>query len=84
MPYIGIFTEDHIQRAIDRAATKLGEGKSGLVAHVDNQGEASLSIVKRFGNTVSVEFTGVMDTRQGFKFDKDHLRLQAELIAQWD
>lgn len=83
MPYIGMFTESNIQKYINDAATKLGDGKSGLVAHIDNQGEATLSVIQRFGDHVSVEATGVMDIRQGFKFDKDHLRLQAELIAEW-
>jgi hypothetical protein len=83
MPYIGMFTEEAIQKQINRAAEKLGNGKSGLVAHIDNQGEVSVSVVQRFGEIISVEAIGIMDTSEGFKFDKEHLKVQAELIARW-
>lgn len=84
MPYIGKFTEDAIQTAIDRAGEKLGEGESGLVIHLDSQDEFSVSVIKRFGEHVSVEAAGVMNTSDGlFKFDKEHLKFQAEIIARW-
>lgn len=83
MPYIGMFTEENIQAAINHAADKLGDGKSGMVAHIDNQGEVSLSVVHRFGEHVSVEAIGIMNASEGFKFDKSHLTVQAELIAEW-
>lgn len=83
MPYIGRFTETAIQNAIDRAGEKLGEGESGLVVHLDSNDEFSVSVIKRFGEHVSVEAAGVMDTSDGFKFDKEHLKFQAELVAKW-
>lgn len=83
MPYIGIFSEENIQKQINRAAEKLGDKQSGLVAHIDSDGELSVSLVQRLGSVVSVEATGVMDISEGFKFDKEHLKLQAELIAKW-
>ena len=83
MPYIGMFTEDAIQKAIDRAGDKLGEGESGLVVHLDSSNEFSVSLIKRFGDKISVEAAGVMDTSDGFKFDKEHLKVQAELIYKW-
>lgn len=83
MPYVGLFTETAIQEQINRAAEKLPDGKSGLVAHIDNQGEASVSLVQRMGEHVSVEAVAVMDIKEGFKFDKEHLKVQGELIAQW-
>ncbi len=83
MPYIGMFTEDSIQKAINRAGEKLSNGQSGLVVHLDSQDEFSVSVIQRFGDHISVEAAGVMDTSDGFKFDKEHLRAQAELIARW-
>ncbi len=80
MPYIGKFTEEAIQKAIDRAGEKLGDGESGLVAHVDDRDEVSISIIKRFGDTISIESAAVMDVSDGYKFDKEHLRLEANLI----
>lgn len=83
MPYIGKFTEEAIQNAIDRAGEKLGDGESGLVVHLDSKDEFSISVIHRFGEHVSVEAAGVMNTSDGFKFDKDHLKFQAEFIARW-
>ena len=83
MPYIGVFSEENIQKAITYAAAKLGEGKSGLIAHIDSDGNATVSLVQRIGGNVSIEATGVMDFSTGFKFDKNHLKAQAELIAKW-
>lgn len=84
MPYIGMFTEEAIQKAITRAGEKLNpQSKFGLVAHIDTDGEASVSAVARLGDHLSIEAVGVLDIREGFKFDKEHLKGQAELIAQW-
>jgi hypothetical protein len=83
MPYIGAFTEAAIQGAIDRAGSKLKENESGLVVHLDDKGEFSVSVIQKIGSHVSVEVAGVMDTTQGFTFDKEKIRLQAELIARW-
>lgn len=83
MPYIGLFTEDVIQKAIDRAGEKLAPGQSGLVVHLDTRDEFSVSVIQRIGDHISVEAAGVMDTSDGFKFDKEHLRAQGELIARW-
>ena len=83
MPYIGMFSEENIQKAITHAASKLGDGKSGLVAHLDSDGQVSISLVQRIGPHVSVEATGIMDISKGVRFNKDRLKAQAELIAKW-
>ncbi len=83
MPYIGMFTEEAIQRQIDKCAEKVGPQGFAMVAHLDSDGEASVSVVKKFGEHISVEAVGVMDVSQGFKFDKEHLKAQAEVIASW-
>ena len=83
MPYIGKFTEEAIQKAIDRCADRVGPQGFALVAHIDTDGEASVSVVKKIGDHVSVEASGIMDITNGFKFDKKHLKAKAEVIASW-
>ena len=83
MPYIGVFSEAAIQKAINRAGEKLGDGQSGLVVHLDSQNEFSVSLIQRVGDHISVEAVSVMDTKDGFKFDKEHLSVQGEIIAKW-
>ena len=83
MPYIGMFTEEAIQRNLDRCAGKVGPQGFALVAHIDSEGEASVSVIKKIGDHISVEASGIMDIREGFKFDKKHLKAQAEVIASW-
>jgi len=87
MPYVGMFTgsalDDSIQNAINRGAARLGEGQSGIVVHLDTRGEFSASLVKRFGNIISVEGAAILDTSKGFKFDKEHLAVEGELIVRF-
>ena len=83
MPYIGIFTEERIQKSIERAAEKLGDGESGLVAHVDDKDEVSVSVIKRFGTSISIEAVLAYDISQGFNFDKDKLAIEANLVWKW-
>ena len=83
MPYIGVFSEENIQKAITHAASKLGTASSGLVAHVDSDGQISISLIQRLGPHISIEATGIMQATKGMKFDKEHLKAQAELIAKW-
>jgi hypothetical protein len=83
MPYVGMFTEDKIQKAIDRAGERLGDGESGLVAHLDYKDEVSIAVIKKFGSVVSVEAIAVLDISEGWKFDKDKLSIEANLIVKW-
>lgn len=81
--YIGVFTDSRIQASIDRVISKLDDGQSGLVVHLDSKGEASASVVQRFGSHVSVELAAVLDVKDGFKFDKEKLAYQAEVVVKW-
>ena len=83
MAYIGMFTEEAIQKTIDRVADRVGPQGFALIAHLDSDGEASISVVKKIGTHVSVEAAGIMDISEGFKFDKKHLKAKAEVIASW-
>jgi hypothetical protein len=83
MPYIGMFSEESIQKNISHVYDKMGDSTNGLVAHLDSDGNMSVSYVKKIDNVWSIEATGVMDISQGFKFDKEHLKAQAELIGKW-
>jgi len=83
MPYIGIFTEESIQKAIDKAGEKLGEGESGIVVHLDPFNEISASVIKRFGTHISVEGAALFDLKDGFVFDKEHLKVEANLIIRF-
>ncbi len=83
MPYVGMFTETAIQHAIDRAGSQLGDGQSGIVVHLDSNNEISASVVKRFGNVISVEGAAIMDVSHGFKFDKEHLVVEGNLIVRF-
>lgn len=77
------FGQAIIDRAIDRAAVKLGEGQSGVVVHLDGQGEVSASLIQRFGDHLLITAAVGLDTSRGMVFDKEHLRWQAEIIAKW-
>lgn len=83
MPYIGMFSEENIQKTIDNVYSKMGDCSNGLVAHVDSGGEITVSYVKKLGDVWSIEATGVMDISQGFHFDKEHLKAQAEIVGKW-
>ena len=83
MPYIGIFTEENIQKTLDHVYEKMGDSSNGLVAHLDSDGEASISYVKKINGTWSVEVVGIADLSDGIKFDKEHLKAQAEILAKW-
>jgi len=83
MPYIGIFTEEAIQKAIDKAGEKLGEGQSGIVAHLNPFDEVSFSIIKKFGSRTSVEGAVLLDLSDGFVFDKEHLKIEGSLIFRF-
>ena len=80
---VGIFSNAAIQKQIDHAYTKVGPTGWAIVAHLDSQGEATATLVKRIGDHVSVEVAGVMDIKDGFKFDKEHLKGQIEVIGSW-
>lgn len=82
--YVGMFTDAKIQASINKVKTRLAEGQSGLVLHVDDKGEYSLSVVQRFGQFVSVEAIVAYDGSGPWTgFDKNKLKVQAELIAKW-
>ena len=80
---IGIFSDSKIQAQIDRCIDKVGPTGWGLIAHADSDGEATVTLVKKIGDHLSVEVAGVMDYSDGFKFDREHLKLQAEVIGGW-
>lgn len=80
---IGIFSDSALQAQIDRCIDKVGPTGWGVIAHVDTNGEATATLVKRIGDHVSVEVAGFMDIRDGFKFDKEHLKAQVEVIGSW-
>lgn len=83
MPYIGIFSEENIQKRIDDVYEKMGDCKNGLIAHLDSNGEASISYVKKLNDIWSIEINTKADFSDGLKFDKEHLKGQAEIIAKW-
>jgi len=78
-----LFGQEAIDRAIARAGAKLADGHGAVVFHLDNQNEVSASVVTRIGDHVTVEGAAVLDTRDGWKFDKEHLRVQGEIAIQW-
>jgi hypothetical protein len=80
---IGLFSDATIQAQIDRCASKVGPQGWALIAHTDTNGEATVTLVKKIGPHLSVEVVGVMDYSDGFKFDKEHLKAQAEVIGSW-
>lgn len=82
--YVGIFTDAKIQASINKVRARLADGQSGLVLHVDDRGEYSLSVVQRLGSHVSVEALVAYDGAGPWTtFDRNKLKLQAELIAKW-
>lgn len=87
MPYVGMFSgsalDDSIQNAINRAGSVLGDGQSGIVVHLDTKGELSASVIKKFGDIVSVEGAAVLDTSHGYHFDKEHLSIEGNLIVRF-
>jgi len=78
-----MFGQFAIDRALDRAAVKLGEGQQGFVFHLDLAGEVSASIIKRFGEHIEITGAVVLDVSDGFKFDKQHLSGEANLVARF-
>lgn len=80
-PSTRLFGQDAIDRAIDHAASRLGEGQSGVVVHLDLGGELSASVVERIGDHVKITGAAVLDTSQGLKFDRQHLAVAGELIV---
>ena len=78
-----LFGQEAIDRAIARAGAKLADGHGAVVVHLDNQGEFSASVVTRIGDHVTVEGAAVLDTSDGWKFDKEHLRVQGEIVISW-
>ena len=80
---VGIFSDSAVQKQIDKAYSKVGPTGWAVVAHVDSTGEATATLVKRIGDHVSVEVAGFMDIREGFKFDKEHLKGQIEVVGSW-
>jgi hypothetical protein len=80
---IGLFADANIQAQIDRCASKVGPQGWALIAHADTDGKATVTLVKKIGDHLSVEVAGVMDYSEGFKFDREHLKAQAEVIGSW-
>jgi hypothetical protein len=80
---LGVFGQDAIDRAIARAGATLGDGKSGVVIHLDDHGEVSASVIKRFGDHVTVEGAAMLDTSTGWKFDRAHLAVKGEVVISW-
>src|SRR5574339_1185184 len=83
MEYIGIFTDDAINRAIERAGKDLAPGKTRVIAHADLDGEIYVSAVKKLGSHVSVEAAWMLDASEGFKFDRQHMKGQIEIIGEF-
>ncbi len=82
MPYIGMFTEDKIQLAINQAAENLEAGKTRVVLH-GGEGEAYVSLVKKLGDHVSVEAAVILDTSDGIHFDKEHLDYGFQIVGEF-
>lgn len=82
MPYIGMFTEESLQKQITDAATRL-EGKSGFVLHGDTNGDVHLSLIEKIGDHISVEGTIALDASNGFNFSKEHWAGKIEVIGTW-
>jgi hypothetical protein len=80
---IGIFSNAAIQAQIDKCIAKVGPLGWALIAHADSNGEGTVTLVKKIGTHLSIEVAGVMDYSDGFKFDKEHLKAQAEVIGNW-
>lgn len=78
-----LFSPDAIDRAIARAADKLGPGDSGIVLHLDNQDQITASVIERIGDHVKVEGAALWDVSNGFKVDKEHLRVEGDLVFSW-
>lgn len=78
-----LFSDANIQKAINAAAARVGPRGMALVAHLDSDGQASVSLVKKVGSHVAIEAAGIMDINDGVKFDKKHLKGQVEVIAAW-
>lgn len=85
MPYIGMFTEDALQKQIQAAGEKLAaEGLSeGIVFHADTSGDVHLSAIKKLGDSWSVEGTVALDASSGFKFDREHVAGKIDIIKKW-
>ena len=80
---IGVFSDAALQAQIDRCIDKVGPQGWALIAHADSDGEAIVTLVKKIGTHLSVEVAGVMDYSEGFKFDKEHLKGQVEVVGRW-
>ena len=80
---VGIFSDSALQAQIDRCASKVGPQGWALIAHADTNGEATVTLVKKIGDHLSIEALGVMDYSDGFKFDKEHLKAQVEVVGSW-
>ena len=80
---IGIFADYAIQAQIDKCIAKVGPLGWALIAHADSNGKGTVTLVKKIGTHLSIEVAGVMDYSDGFKFDKEHLKGQAEVIGSW-
>jgi len=80
---IGVFSDSAIQAQIDRCIGKVGPQGWALIAHADSDGEGTVTLVKKIGSHLSVEVAGVIDYSSGFKFDKEHLKIQAEVVGSW-
>ena len=80
---IGIFTDSALQAQSDRCIDKVGPQGWALIAHADTDGVGTVTLVKRIGTHMSIEVAGVMDYSEDFKFDKEHLKGQVEVVGSW-
>jgi len=78
-----LFDQASIDRSIDRALADVPDGKSALVAHLDENRQITGAIVQRFGDHVIFKAGATLDASQGFKFDRDHLAFKASIQATW-
>lgn len=80
---VGLFADAKLQAQIDRCIDKVGPLGWALIAHADTDGQGTVTLVKKIGDHLSIEVAGVMDYSDGFKFDREHLKAQAEVVGSW-
>jgi hypothetical protein len=78
-----IFSQQAIDRSIARAGQQIGEGRSGLVAHLDSEGELSFTVIQRIGDHLEAQAGVLADTSKGFHFTKENLAFEASIVARW-
>ncbi len=80
MPYIGMFTDEKVNAAIEQAAKDLGPGRTRVIFHADTDKQMYVSLVRKVGDKISVEAAVVVED---FKFDKEHTTGMIQVVGEF-